>query len=122
MSRDVPPPLELACLTALWSLGEGTVAEVRGAVGRKRTLAYTTVMTLLDRLARKGYVTRRKQGRAFHYAPASPPDGVRQAAVRELVENLFDGSKQYLQRFLDHDEPSQTPAPASGNRMDTSLL
>ena len=52
--RELPPPLEMACLNALWELGEGNVEEVRVFVSRNRPLAYTTVLTLLDRLARRG--------------------------------------------------------------------
>jgi predicted transcriptional regulator len=50
----------MLCLKALWSLGEGNVTEVRSSGGVK-PLAYTTVMTVLDRLA-KNVVTRRKVG------------------------------------------------------------
>jgi len=63
-TRDVPPPLELLCLNALWTLGEGNVRDVRQIVVRTRPLAYTTIMTVLDRLVRKGMLSRRKIGRA----------------------------------------------------------
>ena len=51
-TRDIPPPLEVECLKALWALGEGNVKDVRRAMAGNRNLAYTTVMTVLDRLAR----------------------------------------------------------------------
>ena len=63
------PPLELECLKALWSLGEASVKDVQAALVRDRKLAYTTVMTILERLARKGGVMRRKSGRAYLYSP-----------------------------------------------------
>ncbi len=68
-TRDVPPPLELACLKALWSLREGNVKDVRRIVAQSRPLAYTTIMTVLERLVRKGKLARRKVGRAFVYSP-----------------------------------------------------
>src|SRR4030095_9578911 len=68
-SRDLPPPLELQCLKALWVLGEGNVREVREYLLAERNLAYTTVMTVLDRLVRRGGVQRRKAGRSFIYSP-----------------------------------------------------
>ena len=71
-ARDVPPPLELACLKALWSLQEGNVRAVQQVVALSRPLAYTTIMTVLDRLVRKGKLTRRKVGRAFVYSPKPP--------------------------------------------------
>ena len=55
---EIPPPLELACLTVLWKRGEADVGEVREAMREARPLAYTTVMTVLERLAAKGMVTR----------------------------------------------------------------
>jgi predicted transcriptional regulator len=98
--RDVPPPLELACLKALWSLREGKVREVQEMVARSRPLAYTTIMTVLDRLVRKGKLTRRKVGRAFVYSPEASRDSMRRAALRELVDGYFDGSEAELLEFL----------------------
>ena len=51
--RDLPPPLELECLKALWELGQGGVKEVRESLQERRPLAYTTVMTLLDQISRE---------------------------------------------------------------------
>ena len=68
-AREVPPPLELLCLRALWTLGEGNVKAVRQMVAQSRPLAYTTIMTVLERLVRKGMLARRKVGRSFAYAP-----------------------------------------------------
>ena len=98
--RDVPPPLELLCLNALWTLGEANVRDVQEIVVRTRPLAYTTIMTVLDRLVRKGKLTRRKQGRAFVYRPETSREEMRRAAVRELVEALFEGSEPELIAFL----------------------
>lgn len=98
--RDVPPPLELLCLNALWTLGEANVRDVQEIVVRTRPLAYTTIMTVLDRLVRKGKLTRRKAGRAFVYHPETTREEMRRAAIRELVEALFDGSDKELLKFL----------------------
>ena len=98
--REVPPPLELLCLNALWSLKEGNVKDVRQLVARQRPLAYTTIMTVLDRLVRKGLLGRRKVGRAFIYAPQTSREAMRRTAVRELLDGFFDGSEPELVRFL----------------------
>src|ERR1039458_3004589 len=98
--RDVPPPLELDCLNALWSLGEGGVGDVRRVVGRTRPLAYTTIMTVLERLVRKGKIARHKAGRAFVYSPATSRDELRRTAIRELLNCFFDRSEEELFRFL----------------------
>ena len=99
-ARDVPPPLELLCLKALWSLREGNVKDVQHVVARTRPLAYTTIMTVLDRLVRKGRLTRQKKGRAFLYTPATSENAMRELAVRELVDSFFDGSPDKLIEFL----------------------
>jgi len=109
-ARDVPPPLELECLNALWTLGQGNVKQVRAIVTAHRPLAYTTIMTVLDRLVRKGQLERRKHGRAFVYAPRTPRDEMRRAAIRELVVGFFDGSESELLRFLG----AEGAAPANG--------
>ena len=48
-NRELPPPLEMMCLNALWEIGEGNVEDVRRLVAQDRVLAYTTVLTLLGR-------------------------------------------------------------------------
>ncbi len=99
-AREVPPPLELECLCALWSLGEGNVQSVREILIAKKPLAYTTVMTMLERLTRKQVLVRRKVGRSFVYSPVVSRETVRQNAVRDLIESLFDGNKGALTAFL----------------------
>jgi predicted transcriptional regulator len=98
--REVPPLLELLCLKALWELEEGNVTAVQRVVSRTRPLAYTTIMTVLDRLVRKGRLTRRKVGRAFVYTPQGTRDALRRTALRELVDVFFDGSQEELILFL----------------------
>jgi predicted transcriptional regulator len=128
--REVPPPLELACLKALWSLQEGKVRAVQEVVARSRPLAYTTIMTVLDRLVRKGKLNRRKVGRAFVYAPEASRDSMRRAALRELIEGYFDGSEAELLEFLRpvavaaaSTAPAQSTPPAYEDRqIDTVLL
>ncbi|HLK62372.1 MAG TPA: BlaI/MecI/CopY family transcriptional regulator [Bryobacteraceae bacterium] len=126
--RDVLPPLELLCLNALWSLQEGNVREVRQIVGQARPLAYTTIMTVLDRLVKKGKITRRKAGRAFIYSPQASRDTMRRAAIRELLDGFFDGSEEQLMAFLRKEEIVEVKAAAAAaggdadGRIDTVLL
>ena len=113
-AREVPPPLELLCLRALWTLGEGNVKAVQQVVAESRPLAYTTIMTVLDRLVRRGMIARRKVGRAFVYSPRASRDSMRKAAVRELLDGFFDGSEQELVQFLRGSEPRAEAAAANG--------
>jgi BlaI family transcriptional regulator, penicillinase repressor len=106
--REIPPPLELLCLRALWLLQEGAVKDVQRIVAQSRPLAYTTIMTVLERLARKGKIGRRKLGRAFLYAPHASQDSLRREAVRELLDGFFNGSAEDLMRFLRENPPHKS--------------
>ena len=99
-SQSLPPALELTCLRALWRLGEGTVHDVRKAVSKERVLAYTTVMTLLDRLEKRGCVARRKPGRSYVYRPKVSRDAMREHALKQLTDGFFDGSADALLRYI----------------------
>ncbi|MGE5646831.1 MAG: BlaI/MecI/CopY family transcriptional regulator [Acidobacteriota bacterium] len=118
----IPPPLELRCLKALWELGEGNVKDVQQALGPDRKLAYTTVMTVLDRLVRKNAVARRKAGRAFVYTPVLTRETLRRAAVRRLVDTLFEGSEEELIAYMRGGGREPEPAEYSEVSLDTALL
>ena len=63
--------LEREVMTKLWDAREPlTVRQVHDLLSRDRDLAYTTVMTVLDRLAKKGLVVQQRADRAYRYAPA----------------------------------------------------
>jgi len=108
-------------LSALWTLAEGDVKAVQQMVAQSRPLAYTTIMTVLDRLVRKGMLARRKVGRRFVYAPQSTRDAARRAAVRELLDGYFDGSEEELRQFLEK-RPEAPAAAMEKERIDTVLL
>jgi len=113
----MPPPLEIECLKALWGIGEGTVSDVRQVLMGDRKLAYTTVMTVLDRLEKRGGVSRRKQGRSFVYVPKMGREELQQFAVKEVVNRFFEGSQEALARYLSDaaiSSPSASDAVAPG--------
>src|ERR1041385_1793287 len=98
----------MMCLNALWEIQEGNVEDVRKVVSQNRPLAYTTVLTLLDRLARRGAVTRRKEGRGFRYQPTVERDKLRRMALRQFLAYHFDGSAAQLKVFLEVPIPEET--------------
>ncbi len=79
-------PLELAVMEVLWRDGEANVHDVSARL--ERPLAYTTVMTTLDRLYKKGLLERRKSERAFFYSPRLSHDEWEQKQARELLAEL----------------------------------
>jgi predicted transcriptional regulator len=117
--RELPPPLEMICLNALWEIHEGNVEDVRKVVSQNRPLAYTTVLTLLDRLARRGAVARRKEGRGFRYQPVVARDKLRRLALRQFLEYHFDGSEAKLKVFLE--QPVESSLPESPSRETTTV-
>ena len=94
-------PLELDCMNTLWPVGEATVREIRDLLAARRARAYTTIMTIMDRLARKGVVERRKAGRAYVYRAKLTAEDARAQALALVVENFFGGSKAALRAELD---------------------
>ncbi|MEX2261614.1 MAG: BlaI/MecI/CopY family transcriptional regulator [Bryobacteraceae bacterium] len=119
--RDVPPPLEMLCLKALWRLEAGNVKDVQRLVAETRPLAYTTVMTVLERLSRKAIVGRRKVSRSFEYYPEIGRDSMRRLALKEFVDCYFDGSEAELAQFLG--APAQRLRPSVyEERLDAALL
>ncbi|HYL45876.1 MAG TPA: BlaI/MecI/CopY family transcriptional regulator [Candidatus Limnocylindrales bacterium] len=100
-------PLELDCMNTLWPMGEGTVREIRDRLAERRPRAYTTIMTIMDRLARKGVVERIKVGRAYRYRPNLSAEDARAQALRQVVECFFGGSKEALLAQL---QPAASPS------------
>jgi predicted transcriptional regulator len=100
--RDrLPPALELEVLKVLWAQDEElTVAEVQEALKPDRTLAYTTVLTLLERLYRKSHVSRRKQGRGYAYRPLLDRDAALDLALDRLAKDFFGDSRELLLNYL----------------------
>jgi predicted transcriptional regulator len=96
---------ELRVMKALWQLERGTVAEVRAELGRRgQDLAYTTVMTLLGRLATKGAVAVCKEREPFIYTAAHRRELVLRDRLREFVREVFDGNADSLVLNLVEDE------------------
>src|SRR5262250_537577 len=108
MSRKVPPltEAEFALMKVLWQLGAGTVAEVRAAAHGERgdEPAYTTVMTLLGRMEKKGAVRVDKAREPYVYRPAFPERSARRERLREFIRSVFDGRADELVLQLVEDE------------------
>lgn len=83
--------LEAAVMDVLWR-GEQPmrVREVLDALMPTRRLAYTTVMTVLDNLHRKGWVAREMTNRAYRYRPVSSREEATARAVRDLLDSSGD--------------------------------
>src|SRR5580658_1009938 len=99
MKRIFPPfrsssrqlgPLEQRMLEGLWTRGNATVREL--VEDSYQDLAYTTLMTTLDRLFKKGLLTRSEEGRAFRYVPRLSRDELRRENAGNAFRQLLDAT------------------------------
>jgi len=91
---------EMDVLHHVWALGEATVADVRERILVDREVAYTTVMTVMKKLAEKGYLDYYKEGRSYVYHAAQEPDKVQHNLLRRLMDKVFHGSPSALVQTL----------------------
>jgi len=115
MAIEFRGDLQAEVMQALWTLGQGSVEEVRAKIPQSRGAAYNTVQTVLNRLAARGLLERERRGNAFLYRPvyqeadylaqtigdrlasATPP--ARQAALTGLVEGLDSSDLDEIVRY-----------------------
>ena len=94
------PELELEVMKILWRMRSATVGDVHEDMAPRRPLAYTTVMTVMDRLFKKGTLRREKRSRAHVYEPTITNSEAQAAAVDALLVSFFGGSSQRLRSYL----------------------
>jgi predicted transcriptional regulator len=92
---------ELDILKVLWEHGPGTVRELRAVLRRQgRGVEYTTVLTMLQRLETKGYVTSDKTGVAHVFRPAVTREGLLRQRLQDLANQLCEGTATPLVQAL----------------------
>jgi predicted transcriptional regulator len=87
---------ELEIMKVIWPLGRATIREVYDQLRERRSIAYTTVQTMMNILETKGHLKRDTSGKASVYAPVRPQQLVVRSMVREFVKRVFDGSARPL--------------------------
>ena len=87
---------ELRLMRLLWVHGESAVADLVQALPDDTPLAYTTVLTTIRILERKGYVLHRQVGRAFLYTPCVAEHEARQSEIRHMLQRFFGNSRERL--------------------------
>ena len=96
-------PQELAIMKVVWRKDEATVRDVCDALNTERTVAYTTVMTMMRILEAKGYLTKATQEKAHVYRPTKPRQQVIGGMVRDFLDRVFDGASDALLVHLARD-------------------
>jgi len=106
--RAEPSDLELQVLSVLWERGPSGVREVMEEIPDGKARAYTTILTVLQGLEKKGLVRHEQNGRQYVYHAAATRQGVLRPRLRRLLRYVFRGDPTaVLQQILD--ETSITP-------------
>lgn len=87
---------ELEIMKVIWPSGRATVREVYEDLKTRRTIAYTSVQTMMNILETKGHLKKEPGDRAQTYVPVRPQQTVVRSMVREFVDRVFDGSARPL--------------------------
>lgn len=87
---------ELEIMKIVWELERATVRAVYETILKQRRVAYTTVMTMMKILERKGYLKKSQEERAYVYRPSQPQQSVIRGMVRDFVNRVFNGSAEPL--------------------------
>ena len=88
--------LQLQVMEEVWRLGRATVAQVHEVLAGSRKIAYTTVLTTMRALERRGVVRHEQVGKAYVYEPLVSRENYAASSVHRLVDDLFDGSREKL--------------------------
>ena len=91
-----PTEAELAILQVLWDEGRSTVRAVHEALSKQRTLGYTTVLKLMQIMAKKGLVRRDERQKTHVYYACRAREKTQGQLVRDLLERAFGGSAERL--------------------------
>jgi predicted transcriptional regulator len=95
-TKSVPTDQELEILKVIWRRGQATVREAYEDLLKQRKIAYTTVLTMMGVLERKGHLKRTAGERAYVYRPTQPQQQVEDRMIREFVNRVFNGSARPL--------------------------
>jgi len=100
--------LELQLMKIVWEKGRATARDVKNAIDEDRPLAESTIRTMLRSLEKKGFLThdvdRNNRHQPFVYRPVVQRDEVSRGMLDDLLDRLFDGSKELLLNYLFENE------------------
>ena len=101
--RKILGDLEADVMEAIWARGRATVHDIHERLAEAdRELAYTTVMTVMSRLAEKGLLERRKDGQAYVYMPAASKEEFTRRTVGTVLSELLDDfTAPAMSQFVD---------------------
>ena len=91
-----PTDAELEILTALWSIGSGTVRDIHTVINRRRSAEYSTLLKFMQIMTEKNLVLVDQSERAHVYRPAKPREFTQRQLAGDLLQRVFSGSAKAL--------------------------
>jgi BlaI family penicillinase repressor len=82
--------LQQAVLEVVWTVGEATVNQVNGKLSRRK-LAYTTILSVMQKLDKAGWLTHREEGRAYVYRPTMTRAEAKRSSLRQFINRVCEG-------------------------------
>lgn len=99
--------LEMLIMQIVWEKKEATVQQVRDAIASQRDLAYSTILTMMRKMEKKGLLDHRTEDRKYIYRPIVQKHDVERSMLRDLLNTVFDGSyRQFINSFVEHEDLS----------------
>ena len=102
-SLDNLGELQRVVIEVVWKLGEASVHQVRDQLARKKKLAYTTVLTTLQKLEKAGWLRHRNEGKVYIYLPTRSRREAGAKSVQKFVERMFEGDTLLMFQHLVND-------------------
>ncbi len=88
--------LQQEVMDEVWDLEQATVADVHQRISRRRKIAYTTVLTTMRNLEKRGMLSHKQKGKAFLYRPTMEREQYAAGTVEEFVGRVFGGKPEEL--------------------------
>lgn len=96
--------LQKAIMETVWELGEATTRQVLERVSKRKPLAYTSVLSIMQRLEATGWLKHREEGRTYVYQPAFSREEESVRSLRKFIDRVFHGKSSLLLQHLIEDE------------------
>lgn len=90
-SLDDLGQLQRAVLETIWELGEANVHQIRERLAKRKQLAYTTVLSAMQKLEKAGWLAHRAEGKSYVYTPTQTRDQAGAGSIRRLINSIFTG-------------------------------
>ncbi|MGB0579597.1 MAG: BlaI/MecI/CopY family transcriptional regulator [Limisphaerales bacterium] len=108
-TSNQPSNLELQVLSVLWERGSATVREVLAALPDGKERAYTTVLTIMQNMEKKGFLSRSQKGNAHVYEPKESQSQTLGPMMQNLLRNVFGGKvSSVMQHLLEDADVSES--------------